>query len=71
MGQFACALRTNRTVVCWGNDSNGQTKPPGGPFTQVSSGGETALRPPSQWLGGVLGWSTHSPNRPLHPGYDR
>ena len=47
VGQFACALRTNRTVVCWGNDSNGQTKPPGGPFTQVSSGGETAcgLRP--------------------------
>jgi alpha-tubulin suppressor-like RCC1 family protein len=34
----ACAVRGNGTVVCWGNDSYGQSTPPEGTFMQVSVG---------------------------------
>ena len=33
-----CALRPNGTIVCWGDNHDGQSTPPAGKFTQVSSG---------------------------------
>ena len=38
-GNHSCALRTDGTITCWGNDWLGQATAPSGSFTQVSSGG--------------------------------
>jgi hypothetical protein len=34
-----CALKLDRTVVCWGGNGYGQATPPGGTFLQISAGG--------------------------------
>ena len=41
-----CALRSNGTVACWGDDRRGQSSPPSGEFRAISSGerGSCALR---------------------------
>src|SRR5438093_5295780 len=36
-----CALRTNGTVACWGDNAGGQATPPAGAVSQVSAGGFT------------------------------
>jgi alpha-tubulin suppressor-like RCC1 family protein len=36
--RHSCAIRSNGTVVCWGYNCCGQTRPPAGSFTQVSGG---------------------------------
>jgi alpha-tubulin suppressor-like RCC1 family protein len=33
-----CAVRTDGTLVCWGDNTFGQSSPPTGTFTQVSAG---------------------------------
>ena len=39
-GQFhSCALRTNGTIQCWGNNDDGQTDAPDGTFNAVTAGG--------------------------------
>ncbi len=35
---YACAIRWNGTVACWGADDYGLSRPPSGTFTQVSAG---------------------------------
>jgi hypothetical protein len=35
---FSCGVRTDSTLACRGNDSEGETKPPSGTFASVSSG---------------------------------
>jgi alpha-tubulin suppressor-like RCC1 family protein len=37
-GQHTCTLRSNGTVICWGDNSSGQINPPAGTFTQISAG---------------------------------
>ena len=39
-GDHHCGLRTNGTVTCWGDNSNGQTEAPAGRFRVVSAGGD-------------------------------
>ena len=41
-----CALRSNGTAACWGDDRHGQASPPAGRYTAISSGehGACALR---------------------------
>jgi len=34
-----CGVRTDGTLACWGDDSQGQATPPAGTFSQVSAGG--------------------------------
>ena len=36
----SCGLRSDGSVVCWGDNSAGQIVAPGGSFTQVSAGEE-------------------------------
>ena len=36
---YACALRTNATVACWGDNEHGQTDPPAGAFTAITTAG--------------------------------
>ena len=38
--KHSCALRTDRTMVCWGNNSRGQAEAPDGEFTMLSLGDE-------------------------------
>lgn len=35
---FACGLRTNGSVECWGENSVGQSRPPAGAFRTISAG---------------------------------
>jgi len=37
-GDFACALKANGYVECWGADASGQSDPPAVRFTQLSAG---------------------------------
>ncbi len=37
--RHACALRADRTVACWGDNTNGQTDAPDGEFTTVAAAG--------------------------------
>ena len=37
-GQHGCGLRTNGTVVCWGDNSAGQSSAPTGTFSEISAG---------------------------------
>ena len=37
--RHACALRSNRTITCWGTDDYGTTEPPPGTYTPLSIGG--------------------------------
>ncbi|MCJ7696065.1 MAG: RCC1 domain-containing protein, partial [Anaerolineaceae bacterium] len=34
-----CAIKSDGTLACWGNNNYGQTSSPAGTFTQVSAGG--------------------------------
>ncbi len=39
-GEFhACALSAEGEATCWGNDDDGQSTPPKGPFVAISAGG--------------------------------
>ena len=40
MNETACAVRTDRSLACWGNDQFGQTHAPDGRFEQVAVGSE-------------------------------
>ena len=35
----SCALRTDATIACWGNNDNGQTEAPAGAYTAITAGG--------------------------------
>ena len=37
--RHSCGLRIDGSIVCWGNNYDGQAEAPGGSFTQVSAGG--------------------------------
>lgn len=37
----SCALRTEGTIACWGDNGNGESSPPAGAYTQISLRGET------------------------------
>src|SRR5688572_2457165 len=37
--QHSCAVRSNGTLACWGDNFFGQSTPPAGTFTQVAAGG--------------------------------
>jgi Regulator of chromosome condensation (RCC1) repeat len=37
-GHQSCGLRTDGTVVCWGDNGHGEATPPAGAFSQVSAG---------------------------------
>jgi Regulator of chromosome condensation (RCC1) repeat len=49
-----CGVRTDGTLACWGDDSAGQSTPPGGTFTTVSAGGNHACAVRTD--GGVVCW---------------
>ena len=35
---FACGIRTDDTVACWGSNSHGEATPPSGTFKAISGG---------------------------------
>ena len=35
---YACAIRADDTITCWGNDASGETDPPSGTYKAVSTG---------------------------------
>ena len=37
--EHSCGLRTDATIVCWGNNQDDQADAPPGEFTAVSAGG--------------------------------
>jgi hypothetical protein len=39
---YACGVRADGTIACWGDDSVGQATPPAGTFTAVSAGSSAA-----------------------------
>jgi len=63
-GRFhSCAIRTGGAVACWGRNDHGQTKPPAGPFTALTSGpnnncGVRANGTVACWGDNIVGQST-------------
>ena len=53
---FACALKAGGSIICWGDDSYGQTEAPAGTFTQVSAGGGVACA--LKGSGAIFCWGT-------------
>ena len=41
-----CVLQGDGTIACWGSNGSGQSDPPTGTYTAVTSGGGTLLRAP-------------------------
>jgi hypothetical protein len=39
-GTHTCAIRTSRTVVCWGQNSDGESSPPSGTFKAIGAGAQ-------------------------------
>ncbi|MCE2525356.1 MAG: hypothetical protein J4F99_05225 [Acidimicrobiia bacterium] len=37
-GRHSCGLRTNDTITCWGDNSDGQADPPAGTFRAITAG---------------------------------
>ena len=52
---YSCGLRSGGSVVCWGDNENGQLTVPSGSFTQISAGWEHSCGVAFGWVGGVLG----------------
>ena len=53
--EHTCGVKTDGTLACWGDNSQGRASPPTGTFTQVTAGLPTYLRDPVGRHGGVLG----------------
>src|SRR5438094_2204048 len=55
---YSCALRTDGTVACWGDNYFGQATPPADAFTQVSAGGPGGAATPTSEGGHTCGVKT-------------
>ena len=53
----ACAMRQGGRVICWGDDSTGETAGPAGRFTAVSVGNESACGLTTE--GRAICWGAH------------
>lgn len=73
-GAYACAIRWNGTLACWGADADGLSRPPAGTFAEVSAG---RLHACGVRTGGhVAGWGVNdhgksTPGGHLHSGGGR
>ena len=62
----SCGLRSDGSVVCWGNSNDGQATPPGGSFTQVSAGRGHSCGLRSD--GSVVCWGNSNDGQATPPG---
>ena len=60
-----CGVRSNGTVLCWGQGTYGETTPPAGTFTQVSAGNIFTCGVSTS--GSVLCWGTNSSGQSTPP----
>ena len=51
----SCAVRTDGTLVCWGNDDDGQASPPQGTYITVTAGAAHSSRGADGRSAGLLG----------------
>ena len=67
---YACGLRMNGAIRCWGDNDKGQSSPPNGIFNKVALGDETRLWYQRRWWFDMLGcepvWSNRRANRNFH-----
>ena len=61
-----CAITTSGSVICWGDNSSGQSTPPAGTFTQVSAG--TGYNCGLDSAGSVQCWGSNSFGQSTPPG---
>jgi hypothetical protein len=61
-----CGIKTNGTIVCWGDKSSGKTTPPGGSFTQVSAGANHTCAVNTH--GTLACWGNNDYNKVTYPG---
>ena len=64
--RYACGLRTEGSIVCWGDPSFGIPSPPGGTFVQVESGTSTSCAVSA--AGGIQCWGLNAPGSNDAPG---
>src|SRR5205814_4122796 len=63
-GSHTCALKSDSTVACWGDDSFGMATPPAGTFTQVDAGGSHTCGLKIE--GTVVCWGYYAPRSEEH-----
>ena len=51
-----CGLKTDGSVACWGDDSEGQSTPPDGSFVSVSAGWDHSCGSENKRLCRMLGF---------------
>ena len=55
--EFACGLRQDGALACWGNSQHGKTAPPPGQFTEVSAGKHHACALDTAGFAHCWGWN--------------
>ena len=60
----ACAVRSDGTLACWGLDTNGQSTPPAGTFTQVAAGGSHTCGVKTNGTLACWGWNNDGQSTP-------
>ena len=65
-GAHSCWVRATGAAACWGDDSEGQATPPGGPFVALSAGGLHTCG--VRESGVVACWGSNSEGQAVPPG---
>ena len=62
--EYACGLRLDETIACWGNSEHGKTTPPPGRFTAIAAGKQHACALDSAGYAQCWGWDKDGRAKP-------
>ena len=63
--EYACGLRLDGTIACWGNSEHSKTTPPPGRFTAISAGKQHACALDAAGYAQCWGWDKDGRDKPL------
>ena len=62
--EYACGLRLDGTIACWGNSEHGKTTPPPGKFTAIAAGKQHACARDAAGYAQCWGWDKDGRTKP-------